>query len=96
MKRIEPEAIGDILRVTLQEANMISRLDECRAADLLETLMGAAIAGKTSRPRVTNGVMTVSVESAPLRQELNMNRGRIMEMINKELGSRVLTEIKFK
>ena len=95
MKRIEPESIGDVLRLTIQEGNLASRLDECRAADLWPELMGEGIARRTSRPRVSCGVMVVDTVSAALRQELNMNRSRIIELINRRLGKEVVREIRF-
>jgi len=95
MKRIEPEAIGDVLRLTIQEANMASRLDECRAADLWSEIMGKGIASRTSRPRVSCGVMVVDTASASLRHELHMNRSRIMALINDRIGKETVREIRF-
>lgn len=96
MKRIDPESIGDVLRLTLQESQMTGRLDECRAVALWPELMGSAIAGRTAHPTVSLGIMTVYVDSAVLRQELNMNRSRIIRMINDRLGKEVVRELRFK
>lgn len=96
MKRIEPEAIGDVLRLTVQEANMVSRLDECRAADLWGEMMGPGIAGQTSKPRVSCGMMVVDVPSAALRHELTMSRSLMIKMLNQRLGKEVIKEIRFK
>lgn len=96
MKRIEPESIGDVLRLTLQESQMTGRLDECRAVALWPQLMGSAIADKTSRPSVSSGIMTVYVDSSVLRQELNMNRSRIIRMINEKIGKEVIRDLRFK
>ncbi|MDE7414650.1 MAG: DUF721 domain-containing protein [Muribaculaceae bacterium] len=96
MKRIEPESIGDVLRITIQESNMIGRLDEVKAINLWPVVMGEGMAKQTSRPRVSNGMMVVDVYSAPLRQELNMNRSRIMTMINDRLGKEVIRAIRFR
>ncbi len=95
MKRTDAESIGDVLRLTLQECNMTSRLDECRAVALWEPLMGAHIARNTLRPTVLNGVMTVKVASAAMRSELHWSRSRIIEMLNERLGRRVIREIRF-
>lgn len=96
MKRTEPEAIGDVLRLMIQECNMAGRLDECRAVELWPLIMGKRIARLTSRPRISCGVMIVDVESASLRHELNMNRSGIIEAINRELGKEVVKSARFR
>lgn len=94
MKRQEPESVGDILRLTLQESNMTPKLDECRAVELWPSVMGN-IADLCGRPIVRNGVMTVSVRAAPLRHELTMIRSRLVKSLNKAVGRDAITEIRF-
>lgn len=96
MKRIEPESIGDVLRLTIQESNMTGRLDECRAIELWPEIMGQTMAKRMSRPTVSCGVMVVYVNSAAMRQELNMHRSRIMAALNERLGKEVIKSIRFK
>ncbi|MDE6296657.1 MAG: DUF721 domain-containing protein [Muribaculaceae bacterium] len=96
MKRTEPESIGDVLRLTIQENNMAGRLDEVRAIELWPHVIGEQMASRMSRPRVSCGVMVVYVDSAVLRQELNMHRTQLMEMLNNRLGKDVITQIRFK
>ncbi len=96
MQRTEPESIGDVLRLTIQQSNMVGRLDECRAIDLWPLIMGEGMARRMSRPRVSCGVMVVYVDSAALRHELNMQRSAIMEALNGRLGKEVIKSIRFK
>lgn len=96
MKRIEPESIGDVLRLTIQESNMIGRLDECKAIELWPQVMGERMAARMSRPKVSCGVMVVYVDSAVLRHELNMQRTAIMGALNGRLGKEVIKMIRFK
>ena len=96
MKRIEPESIGDVLRLTIQESNMTGRLDEVRAIELWPEVIGTGMAKRMSRPRVCSGVMLVYVDSAPMRQELNMQRTRLIKLLNSRVGKEVIKEIRFK
>lgn len=96
MKRIEPESIGDVLRLTIQQSNMTGRLDECKAIDLWPQLIGEGMAKKMSRPKVSCGVMVVYVDSAALRHELNMRRSVLIDAINARLGKEVIKSIRFK
>ncbi|MDE7109050.1 MAG: DUF721 domain-containing protein [Muribaculaceae bacterium] len=95
MKRTESQSIGDILRLALQENCMHSRLDECKAVEIWGAVIGEYIASQCRRPYVREGVMTVGVPNAPLRQELSMNRTRLRAAINREIGRETITEIRF-
>lgn len=96
MRRVEPETIGDVLRQTLQEQGMTGRLYETRAINLWPAIVGEEIAAFTSRPMIHEGLMTVHVRTAPLRQELNMSRSTLKRIINETLGRDVVTELRFK
>ena len=95
MKRTETMAIGDIMRLALDECCMSHRLDELHAADMWPRVVGDYIAAKTSRPAVRDGIMTVGVPNAAMRQELSMSRSAIVREINRLLGKNIINEIRF-
>ena len=95
MKRQNEELLGDVLRRTIEESGMTARLYETRAASLWPVIVGPAIAARSARPSVRVGVMTVSVASAPLRQELAMNRSHLIDIMNRTLGRNVISDIRF-
>lgn len=95
MQRYNPQSVGDVLRDLLEQTSLQNRMDELKAADLWKQVVGNAIADLTSRPSVKNGVMSIGVPNASLRNELHMNRTRLREIINRNIGKEVITEIKF-
>jgi len=95
MKRNDVQSIGDVLRLTIQECNMTARLDEQRAIELWRPIVGDHIATRCGRPTVRLGVMSIPVQAAALRHELTMNRSSIISFINRKLGKKVITEIRF-
>lgn len=95
MQRHEPQSIGDVLRDVLEETSLQNRMDELKAADMWKHVAGENIAALSSKPYVKNGVMSIGVPNASLRNELHMNRSRLKEIINQNLGKEVLKEIKF-
>lgn len=95
MERIDPQSIGDVLRLAFQENCMQDRLDECKAADLWQAVVGPELASKCRRPFVRNGLMTVGVPNAALRNELLMNRSSLRNAINHTIGKETITEIRF-
>ena len=95
MQRYSPQSVGDVLRDLLEESSLQNRMDELRAAEMWSTITGPAIASNSGRPVVKNGLMTVAVPNASLRNELHMNRTRLRELINNKIGKNIITEIKF-
>lgn len=95
MERTEPQSIGDILRKVFKDSCMEARLDECRAAELWEPVVGKEIAALCKSPRVASGVMTVRVANASLRQELAMSRTGIKNAINRMMGKEIIKDIRF-
>ena len=95
MERKEPQSLGDLLRQAIEENQAAFRFDEINAIKAWPSVMGAGIASKTLRPVIKNGLMTIRVLSAPLRQELNMVRSQIARAINEEVGKDVVKEIRF-
>lgn len=95
MKRTEVQSIGDVLRLTVQECNMTSRLNELKAIELWKPIVGAHIASRCGRPSVKNGLMTIPVNAGALRHELTMNRSAIVRLINNQLGKEVIHDIRF-
>ncbi len=96
MKRLEPESLGDVLRQTLQQQGLTERLYEAKAVALWPQIVGEGLANLCGKPIVNQGLMTVYVRSAPLRQELTMSRSTLIRHINDTLGRPVINEIRFK
>lgn len=95
MKRQHPESVGDILRQVVEESNMTARLDECRAVELWPLIVGERLTSCTGRPSVRNGLMTVSVPAAPLRNELHLCRSGLVQAINDAVGRPAIRDIRF-
>ena len=83
------------MRNLLQDTALQDRMDELRAAELWGSVAGKHIASMSGQPKVKNGVMSVSVPNASLRNELHMNRSLLRDIINKNLGKNVISEIRF-
>lgn len=95
MKRSEPESIGDIIRHAIDNAGLTTTMAEHRACFLWPQIVGQGINRFTTRRFVQSGVMHVYLTSAPLRQELSFHASRLVEEINRAVGSNVITSIKF-
>lgn len=96
MERLEPEAVGDVLRRTLEQQNMTVKLAETRACVIFLRILGPDLARLVERPTVRNGIMSVGVPNAALRNQLLMSRSRMIQKINSILKDDIITEIYFR
>ena len=95
MERKESQSVGDILRLAFQENCMQDHLDEWKAIELWESVVGRNLAAMCRRPKVEAGVMTVGVPNASLRHEFTMSRSSLRNAINHAIGKETISEIRF-
>lgn len=95
MKRTQATTIGEIVQDYLKKKNLDVALDEHRASALWPQIVGQGINRYTVSRWVKDGVMHVQLSSAPLRNELMLNRSRVIATINEALGREVIRDIVF-
>lgn len=95
MKKTQAKTIGEIVQDYLKRENLDTALDEHRASALWPEIVGQGINRYTITRWVKDGVMHVQLSSAPLRNELMLNRTRVIQLINEALGRDVIKEIVF-
>lgn len=95
MERKIPQSVGDVLRNLLDETSLQGRMDELKAADLWPSVVGSQIASQCRKPVVRNGIMSIGIPNASLRNELHFNRSRMIAIINDMIGKKIIQEIKF-
>lgn len=84
-------AFGDLLK----SYNLESKFNAARIRKDWEKLMGKPVNNRTSKIRINNGKITVYLTSAPLKNELNMSKSKILEILRKEYGENSVTDIVF-
>lgn len=95
MERKNPESVADVLRSLLEETSLQGRMDELKAIELWPLVAGKAISDESGRPTVKNGLMSIPVRNASLRNELMMSRSSLRTIINRHLGKEIISEIRF-
>lgn len=96
MKRTQPLRIGEIIENVVRSEGLEDNMLAHRALTAWGSIVGPAINRLTTERRVApGGVMLVRIVSAPLRQELSMQRTPLIEALNKSLGKKIITDIRF-
>lgn len=96
MKRTSAQSIGEIINDFLRQEKLESQFNEQKALTLWPEIVGQGINRYTIGRSVKNGVMTITISSAALRNELMLSRTAIMARINEALGAQVIHEIIFR
>lgn len=96
------EKKGDnIKRIDNAFRNMLNeyRLDSKYSAMVIkaswEKVMGKPIASRTRQISLNNGKLRVKLTSAPLKNELNMSKSKVLELLEKEFGKGIIDEVIF-
>lgn len=85
------EAIDQMLRTY----KLQTKFNETYLVAFWEQMMGKGIASRTNRLYVRERTLYIEIESAPLRGELASAKQKMVQLINKDMGSDVLDDVVF-
>mgnify|MGYP001980561066 FL=1 len=89
----EAVSLGEALSHWLKLSGHGARLKEAEAEAAWREVMGEAVSRKTRYLKVRDGVLTVELDSAPMKEEFLMARSRIRTLINGHLGADIIREV---
>lgn len=81
------------LQAMIEHYRLRGKLNQSRIKSLWAQLMGPSIAGYTKEIRLFKNKLYITIESAPLRQELSYGREKIRKMLNEKLGGEYIEEV---
>ena len=93
MRRENDQPLGEVLREWLAKSPVKSKLYQARVAEVWKKQMGPTINQYTTEIRLTRKKLFLTISSASLRQELSYSRDKIRDLINEELGEKVVEEV---
>ncbi|WP_109832197.1 DUF721 domain-containing protein [Reichenbachiella versicolor] len=88
-------SVKDVIDAMLKSYNLEKRFDQANISTAWEKIMGSAIANRTDHIEMRDSVLIVKLNSAPLKQELNAAKHKVIELITKEFGRRVVKDVLF-
>ena len=96
MKRTEAKSIAEIIGNFMQQEDIEDAVLEQKALRLWNQVVGPGVNRMTTERFVDNGVITVKISSAPLRNDLMLSRTAIITQLNQLVGKPVIKEIVFR
>lgn len=93
MRRSKTIPLSEAVQDYINQMNLGEKLREVGIIESWEDTVGKAIAARTSKVRIKDGVLYVFLKSSVVRNELMMLREAIREKLNEKAGSEVIKEI---
>ena len=95
MRGNNEHSLKDAIQQLVKTYKIEGKLNEVKLINSWARLMGPMIAHRTGELSIRDKKLFVKLTSAPLREELNMARPKIISMLNAEAGAEVIVEIVF-
>lgn len=87
MRKKSEIKLGDGLKAFLKESGLEDKLLKTELIVNWDSVMGPAVANKTSKVEFKKGILYVQLSSSVLRQELQWHKTKIIEAMNESVQS---------
>ncbi len=93
MKNTNEQSLKQVLKDMVETYRLKARLNQTKIKSLWERLMGKAIANYTKEIKLRRNKLYLTIESAPLKQELSYGKDKITKLLNDELGEDYIDDV---
>ena len=88
--------MAEALQQFLKKSKLKTGIQAMQIEDVWEKIMGKTVAKYTDKLQIVGATLFVSTVVAPLKNELLYQKEKIIELVNKELGEKVIKEVVIK
>ena len=85
--------IGQAIQQLLNRYHLKTKFDEANLLGSWERLAGKPVAKRTKKLYIRGKVLFVELESPSMKNDLNLHKSQIIEILQKEFGKDVVKEI---
>lgn len=90
------QPIGEVIRELLESYRLEAKLNQARVINAWEEVTGKMIFKHTQDLYIKGSKLFVKLDSPALKNELTYSKGKIIELLNKEAGGEVISDIVFR
>ena len=94
-RRADVATVGEAMRELLDAYQLTARYEQTQLIQSWERLMGHAVARRTDKLFIKDRKLYVKLNSAPLKQELNLSRSKILALFLREFGEVIVEDVVF-
>lgn len=95
-RKSNAEPLKDVLHRLIDQYRLRGKLTEVSIFDTWKEVMGNTISTRTEKIAFQKGVLYVKVNSSPLKSELNMQKQKVLELMNDAMGAVTIKEVVIK
>ncbi len=86
-------SLGEALRSFLQKSRLKGSIQALQIEEIWEEIMGKTIAKYTEKIQIHGHTLYITTHMAPLKQELQYQKPKIIERVNEALGEKTISEV---
>ncbi len=86
-------SMAEALQQFLNKSKLKTGVQAMQIEDVWEKIMGKTVAKYTDKIQIVGTTLFVTTVVAPLKNELLYQKEKIIEMVNAELGEKVIKEV---
>lgn len=94
-RKAKATPMKDAIDAFLKTFSLEKQYNETYIPAYWEKIMGKAIASRTNQLYVRGNTLYLKLDSAPLRNELFMAKTKLIDLLNKEIGEKIIEEVVF-
>lgn len=95
MFKRDVKSLADILQTVLRKEGFETPLLQKRLIESWDAVVGPTIARYTGDKFIKNQTLFVKILNPALRQDLSMMRQKLVQRLNSQVGSFIISDIKF-
>jgi predicted nucleic acid-binding Zn ribbon protein len=85
--------LGQAIRQLLNTYQLTTKFDEATLINSWEKIVGTPIAKRTKKVYIRNKVLFVEFDSSSMRHDFVLHKSKVLELLAKEFGDKIVTEI---
>ena len=94
-RKSDTSSLKNVIEDLLKSYKIKDKFDENKLISNWEQIMGTMIAKRTEQVYVKNKVLYAKINSPALRQELNIARQKVMDLIYEHVDKELIRDVKF-
>ena len=94
-RRAESTTVGEAMRELLDTYKLTARYEQTQLIQSWDRLMGPPVARRTDKLFIKDRKLYVKLNSAPLKQELNLSKSKILALFLREFGEVIVVDVVF-
>jgi predicted nucleic acid-binding Zn ribbon protein len=94
-RQAEVHTLKEVIEEMLTTYKLRGKYNETRLISSWEKIMGKPIASRTLKLFIKDKKLYVKLNSAPLKNELNLSKTKVLDLLHAEIGHKVLEDILF-